>query len=207
MASVADEITRQMAERAPGTWVCTPRDFLGLGSRDAVDQALSRLVKAGTLRRIGQGLYDMPRFSRRLNRPAPADMDAVVAALARRDGVRIMPDGLAAANRLGLTNAVPAKTSYLTDGASRTLKIDDRTVRFRHGRPRIMQWAGRPAAPVVQALDWLGPDAATDADVVATLRRRLPDEVKHDLSEHINDVPGWAVPLARSIVSGPAVAA
>lgn len=207
MASVADEITEQMAERAPGTWVCTPRDFLSLGSRDAVDQALSRLVKAGTLRRIGQGLYDMPRFSPRLNRPAPADMDAAMAALARRDGVRIMPDGLAAANGLGLTNAVPAKTSYLTDGASRTLKIDDRTVRFRHGRPRIMQWAGRPAAPVVQALEWLGPDAATDAHVVATLRRRLPDEVKQNLRENINDVPGWAVPLARSIVSDPAVAA
>ncbi len=207
MTSVADEITQQMAERAPGTWVCTPRDFLSLGSRDAVDQALSRLAKAGTLRRIGQGLYDMPRFSPRLNRPAPADIDAAVAALARRDGVRIMPDGLAAANGLGLTNAVPAKTSYLTDGASRTLKIDDRTVRFRHGRPRIMQWAGKPAAPVVQALDWLGSDAATDAHVVATLRHRLPDEVKHDLSRHINDVPSWAMPLVRSIVSDQTAAA
>ncbi|WP_419551723.1 DUF6088 family protein [Candidatus Poriferisodalis sp.] len=207
MASVADRITQRVAERGPGAWVCTPGDFLSLGSRDAVDQALSRLVKAGKLRRIGHGLYDMPRFSGVLNRPAPADMDAAVSALARRDGVRIMPDGLVAANRLGLTNAVPAKASYITDGPSRTLKIDGRTVRLRHRRPRIMQWAGRPAAPVVQALEWLGPDAASDVQVAATLKRRLPDEVKHDLGRNINDVPGWAVPLARSIVSGQAATA
>ena len=207
MASVADRITKTMAERAAGAWVCSPRDFRGLGSRDAVDQALSRLVKAGKLRRIGRGLYDMPRFSAVLGRPAPADIDAAVSALARRDGVRVMPDGPAAANRLGLTNAVPSKASYITDGPSRTLKIDGRTVRLRHGRPKIMQWADRPAAPVVQALEWLGPDAAGDHRVVAILRRRLPDEVKHDLAQNINDVPGWAAPLAYRVVSGPAALA
>lgn len=201
MASVADRITKTVTEHGGGAWVCSPRDFRGLGSRDAVDRALSRLVKAGKLRRIGRGLYDTPRFSTVLGRPAPADIDAAVSALARRDGVRVMPDGLAAANRLGLTNAVPTKASYITDGPSRTLKIDGRTVRFRHGRPRIMQWADRPAAPVVQALEWLGTDAAGDPRVVAILRRRLPDEVKHDLAQNINDVPGWAVPLAHRVVS------
>ena len=207
MVSVADKIMQMATERGKGAWVCTPRDFLGLGSREAVDQALSRLTKANKLRRIGHGLYDMPRFSSVLGRSAPADMDAVVSALARRDGVRIMPDGLAAANRLGLTNAVPARASYLTDAASRTLQIDGRTVRFRHGKPRIMQWAGRPAAPVVQALDWLGPAAARDAQVVAKLRRGLTDDVKHDLEENISDVPGWAAPLVRSIVDDQKAAA
>ncbi len=207
MASVAEMILETMAERGAGAWVCTPQDFLGLASRQAVDQALSRLVRAGKLRRIGHGLYDMPRFCSVLGRLAPADMDAAMSALARRDGVRVMPDGLAAANRLGLTNAVPARVSYVTDGASRTLRIDGRTVRLRHCRPRIMQWAGRPAAAAVQALDWLGPDAARDAQVVAALRRCLPDNVKHDLGQHISDVPGWAVPLVRSVVSDQATAA
>lgn len=200
MASVADKITKVMTEHDAGAWVCTPRDFQGLGSRDAVGQALSRLVKAGKLRRIGHGLYDQPRFSKILNRPAPADLDAAVSALARRDGVRVMTDGLVAANRLGLTNAVPAKARYVTDGYSRTLTIDGKTVLFRHGRPRIMQWADRPAAPVIQALEWLGPDAAGDTQVVATLKNRLPDEVKDDLKRNLNDVPSWAVPLIRCII-------
>ena len=206
MTRMVDKIMEKVSAHGRGKWVCTPKDFLDLGSRVAVDQALYRLVKAGQLRRVGHGLYDRPRFSEVLKRPAPADLDAAIAALARRDGVRIMPDGLAAANRLGLTNAVPAKASYVTDGHTRTLKIDGRTVRFRHAGPRVMQWAGKPAAPVVQALRWLGPAAATDARVVSTLKRLLPDDVKRDLFQNSRDLPGWAVPLARSITTDQAVA-
>lgn len=192
---------KRVSAHGRGKWVCSPTDFLDLGSREAVDQALSRLVKGGKLRRIGHGLYDMPRFSDVLKRPAPANMDAVISALERRDSVRIMPDGLVAANRLGLTNAVPAKASHLTDGSSRTVKIDGTTIQFRHASPRVMQWAGRPAAPVVQALRWLGREAAADARVVSTLKRDLPDEVKRDLKRNIDDLPGWAVQLAHSIAS------
>ena len=116
MTRMADKIMKRVSTHDNGKWVCTPKDFLDLGSREAVDQALYRLVKAGQLRRVGHGLYDMPRISEVLKRPAPVDLDAAIAALARRDGVRIMPDGLVAANQLRLTNAVPAKASYVTDG-------------------------------------------------------------------------------------------
>ena len=206
MTGMADKIMKKMSAHASGKWVCSPKDFLGLGSREAVDQALSRLVKAGQLRRVGHGLYDMPRISNVLKRPAPVDLDAAIAALARRDGVRIMPDGLMAANQLGLTNAVPAKVSYVTDGFSRTLKIDGRAVRFRHAGPSVMRWAGKPAAPVVQALRWLGPEAAADVRVVSTLSRHLPAHVKLDLLQNCRDLPGWALPLARSITSDQTVA-
>ncbi len=207
MTRMADRIMKRVGARGRGRWVCTPKDFLDLGSRAAVDQALSRLVKAGRLRRAGRGLYDLPRMSDVLKRPAPVDLDAAVAALARRDGIRIMPDGAAAAHRLGLTNAVPAKACYATDGISRTVEIDGMTVRFRHAGPRVMRWADRPAASVVQALRWLGPDAARDARVVSILKRGLPDAVKLDLSRNGRDLPGWALPLARDIAAGRVAAA
>ncbi len=207
MTRIADKIMERVAGHERGKWVCTPKDFLDLGSREAVDQALSRLVKAGRLRRAGHGFYDMLRMSDVLQRPAPVDLDATIAALARRDDVRIMPDGLVAANQLGLTNAVPAKASYLTDGHSRTLRIDGRTVRFRHAGPSVMRWAGRPSAPVAQALRWLGRDAAADAQVVSTLRRLLPDPVKRDLFENSRDLPGWALPLARRITADQTISA
>ena len=201
MTSMADKIMKRVSAHAKGRWVCSPKDFLDLGSREAVDQALSRLVKAGQLRRVSHGLYDMPRISNVLKRPAPVDLDAAIVALARRDGVRIMPDGLVAANQLGLTNAVPAKVNFVTDGHSRTLKIDGRTVRFRHAGPSVMKWAGKPAALVVQALRWLGPTASADAQVVSILSRHLPDDVKHDLLPNSRNLPGWALPLVRSITS------
>ncbi len=199
--NTADRIMKKVTARPVGQWVCTPKDFLDLGSREAIDQALSRLVKAGRLRRVGHGLYDRPRISKVLKRPAPVDMDSAIAAVARRDGIRIMPDGLAAANQLGLTNAVPARFSFMTDGHSRFLKIDGRTVRFRHAGPSVMRWAGKPAGAVVQALRWLGPDAASDAHVVSTLNRNLPGHVKVDLLNHLRDLPGWALPLARRLES------
>ena len=206
MTGIANKIIKRVSAHDGGRWVCTPKDFLDLGSREAVDQALSRLVKAGQLRRVAHGLYDIPRISNVLNRSAPVDLNAAIAALARRDGVRIMQDGLVFANQLGLTNAVPAKVSYVTDGHSRTLKIGGRTVRFRHAGPSVMQWAGRPSAPVVQALRWLGPRAAADEEIVSTLSHHLPDDVKLDLLHNSRDLPGWALPLARSIASNQAVA-
>ena len=206
MARIADKIIERVSVHDGGRWVCTPKDFLDLGSRDAVDQALSRLAKAGRLRRVGQGLYAAPRISRVLNGPPPVDLDVAIAALARRDGVRIMPDGLAAANQLGLTNAVPAKASYVTDGHTRTLRIDGRTVQFRHAGPSVMRWAGRPAAPVVQALRWLGPRGAADGEIVSMLSRHLPDNVKLDLLHNLRDLPGWALPLGHSIASDRVVA-
>ncbi len=62
-----------------------------------------------------------------------------------------------------------------------------------------MQWAGRPAAPVVQALRWLGPRAASKEEVVSRLRRHLPDDMKLDLLNNRRDLPGWALPLARRV--------
>lgn len=206
MASVADRIMRRTQAKGRGKWVCTPKDFLDLGSRAAVDQALSRLVKDGKLRNVGRGLYDLPRTSKILKRSAPIDLDLAVAAIARRDGIRIMPDGIAAANQLGLTNAVPAKASYATDGATRSVKIGGRKIHLRHAGPKVMAWAGKPSAPVAQALCWLGAQAAADARVTATLRRKLPDKVKRSLVRNRTHLPAWAARIALNIAERRAAA-
>ena len=207
MKGLADEILKRVSAHASGRWVCTPKDFLGLGSRNAIDQALSRLVKAGRLRRVGRELYDMPRLSEILKRPAPVDLDAAIAALARRDGVRIMPHGSVAANQLGLINAVPAKVCFVTDGHTRTIRIGGWTVQFLHAGPGVMVWTGRPAAPVVQALRWLGRNVAADSRVASILSHRLPEHVKRNLLENCRDLPRWAVPLVRDIARDQVVAA
>ena len=45
MTGAANAIMRRVSAHSRGRWVCTPKDFLDLGSREAVDQALSRLVR------------------------------------------------------------------------------------------------------------------------------------------------------------------
>lgn len=199
MDSLTDKIMRRIRAHGRGKWVCTPKDFLDLGSRAAVDQALSRLVKSDTLRRIGRGLYDLPRMSGILKRPAPPNVDAAIDAVVKRDRIQVLPDGIVAANQLGLTNAVPAKTAFVTNGATRTLKIGGRTVQFRHIGRYIMRWVDRPGAQVIQALAWLGKAAASDASVIDTLRSCLPDLVKQDLMKSLDTLPHWMANVVKKI--------
>jgi hypothetical protein len=83
------EIRNRMAQQAPfGVW--TPTDFLDLGSRDAVDQALSRMTAAEDIRRITRGLYDLPRLNALTGKPTNPDTRRVIDVLARRDQARML---------------------------------------------------------------------------------------------------------------------
>jgi hypothetical protein len=198
MMNIADKILTRLQDQVGAMPVYTVRDFLDVGSRDAVDQALTRLVKDGSVLRVGRGLYAIPRFNALLQRRVPFNPDVLVVAIARRDNLKVMPGGLTAAHRLGLTNAVPAKVEYATDGASRVVEADGWQIQLRHTPPRIMRWADRPAGVVVQALNWLGKDLIHDSATLAALGQRLPDVVKQDLATDMGSLPGWMVgPVSR----------
>ena len=90
-------------------WV--PTDFAHLGNRDAIDKTLQCMVLAGDLRRIDRGLYDKPSINRLTQRPSTPDYRAIVDAITRRDQLRLLVDGMTAANDLGLADAVPARVT------------------------------------------------------------------------------------------------
>lgn len=202
MTAISDRIMRRArAQSGHGTrQVFTAKDFLDYGSRPAVDQALSRLCKAGSLRRVSRGMYDIPRVNPILRRVAGPDLGSVVDAVARRDKVVIVANGMAAANRLGLTNAVSARNDYLTDGPSKTLKVGNSVIRLKHAGPKLMCLKNRPSGDVVRALHWLGRDMALDDKVAATLRRRLPDDVKKDLAKALPQMGGWTAQVADKVL-------
>ena len=106
--SMQDKIVERLRRQGQGK-VFTPKDFLDLGSRESVDQALSRLAKAETVQRLGRGLYCYPKINKRLGIIISPDVDEIASALARQTGSRIAPSGAMAANRLGLSTQVPAK--------------------------------------------------------------------------------------------------
>ncbi len=184
-----------------GSRVFSAKDFLDLGNRAAVDQSLSRLYKGNTLRRLGHGLYDWPRISEALGRPAPMNIDAAVAAITRRDNIRVMPDGLTAAHRLGMTNAVPTKVVYWTDGSTRSIPVGGRTIHLKHVRPGMIRWANHAAAPVVSAMMWFGPTLSADSHMLDRLRQRLPKTVMRDLADGMSTLPAWAISIARELTT------
>src|ERR1700726_3373781 len=98
------DLTLKVLKRAkaagPGS-ALTPRGFDDLGNRAAVDQALSRLPKAGKIRRISRGVYDVPRHPPTLG-PLSPDPDAVARAIADQSGYRLQPTPARGAKRRGL---------------------------------------------------------------------------------------------------------
>src|SRR3990170_4827300 len=140
--------------------VFVPADFLGIGSREAVDISLHRLARKGTIRRLARGVYDFPKEHPELG-PLQPSAEAVAKALAGRDCTRLQPAGAYAANSLGLSEQVPAKAVFLTDGPSRTVKIGPMTVQLRRTTAKNMETAGRLSGLLIQALRELGEEHIT----------------------------------------------
>jgi predicted transcriptional regulator of viral defense system len=125
---VSEQIVRRIERARPG-WVFTRNDLVDLGSPHAVGMVLLRLVRSGRIRRIARGLYDIPRTHRTLGVLAPSP-EAVAEAIARRDGTWIQPAEAMAANLLGLSEQVPAKIVYETDGPRRTVRVGRLEIQF-----------------------------------------------------------------------------
>jgi hypothetical protein len=197
VASVPDQIMKRARAGGRGG-VFTPSDFLDVAGRAAVDQALSRLVRGGKLRRLARGLYDFPKLHPKLGPLSPAPYD-VAQALARETGSQVQIAGARAANALGLSTQVPAKNSYLTDGPSRRVVLGKRVVDLRHASPKHLIAPGSFAGTVVQALRHLGPVRATDVARVAG--RRLSASDKKTLATGAVRAPAWMRPTLLSIAA------
>lgn len=196
--SIDAQVTQRLAQKGAGA-VFTPADFLDLGSRNAVDLALSRRARAGTIRKLARGLYDTPRIDASLGSLAPST-DDVANALRDRDGARLQAAGAHAAHLLGLTDQVPVRAVFLTDGRSRTVRLGRRQIVLKHTTPKQMATAGRMSGTVIQALRWLGQRHVTP-DTIAALRRRLSDADRQQLLQDIRYAPAWIAHVMRRVAS------
>lgn len=182
--------------RRPG-WVFTPFDFLDLGSPHSVGMTLTRLMRAGQVRRLARGLYDVPRTHPRLGELLPT-ADDIAQALARRDGATVQPAGAVAANLLSLSEQVPARAVYLTDGPSRIVKVGSVTVQFTRRPPRQVRSGSPMSSLVFAALRSLGKANVTRARV-AHLRTTLSAADRRRLLRDLPLAPAWMHPHLRFI--------
>lgn len=170
-------------------WVFTPADFVDLGSRDAVATALKRHKAAGTIRLLGRGLYDVPRQHALLGTLWPS-IEHVAEAVARKDGLRLQPIGVYAANLLGLSEQVPAQVVYLTDGATRTVKVGPTQIVFKRTTPRQMAAAGRLSGLLIQGFRSMGVKHVTPKHI-ESLRSRIPAEERAKVLADLALAPAW----------------
>jgi len=196
--SIDSQVLQRIRARGEGA-VFTPVDFLDLGSRNAVDLALSRQARTGTIRKLARGLYDLPNRHARLGVLAPR-VDDVAAALKGRDQSRLQPAGAHAANVLGLSTQVPVRIVFLTDGRSRRVQLGKQQIVLKHTTPRQMATAGRASGMVIQALRWIGKQHVNER-TVATLRRQLSESDKQQLAADIRYAPAWIADVIRSVTT------
>jgi hypothetical protein len=195
--SIQDTIVDRLRRQGRGK-VFTPKDFLDVGGREAVDQALSRLARTETVQRLGRGLYFYPKTNKRLGIAVPPDVDEIADALARQTGSRIAPSGATAANRLGLSTQVPARPVYLTDGRSRQVRVGNFVVVLKHVSPKELPVGNRTSATVLQALRHLGKDAV-DATVVSRVRKALSPRDRSRLLRDARYTTDWIAEVVRQI--------
>jgi len=195
--SVRARIINEMSGADRGKVYCRA-EFCHVAPRASVNRALKQLVDAGTVRRIGRGLYDLPRYNELLDGYAPVQLDQVLQAIQRRDKVRLMPDGFTAANNLGLTTAVPAKITFYTDGSSRNIVVGNWTITLKRARGALMSWHSRPGRDVLLALKWLGRQNVDEA-VIQRLQG-LPHETKEDLLDGLDYMPRWIANTLKTLI-------
>ena len=194
--STADRIRRRVEEARPDT-VFNAGQFLDIASRAAVDKALSRLVASDCLRRLARGLYYQPRTHPVLGEILPP-VEAVAKALADRDNVKLQPFGGYAANLLRLSEQVPARIVFLTDGKPRKIRYGNQTIELRRAMPRMMAAAGRTTGLVIAALRFIG-KANVTPERVAHLRQLLSAEDRRRLLEDLALAPAWMHPYFKAI--------
>ncbi|MCJ8509939.1 DUF6088 family protein [Rhizobium lemnae] len=210
-----ERIYMRIAAGAPsGVW--SRGDFLDLASPNAVEKALQRLTNRGDIRRPYRGLYDKPSVSKLTGKLVFPPRASFVDAIARRDKLRILVDGMTAANDLGLTTAAPARSTIHADTYPRTIEINAAAgdiqvsapvvyrLDFKRASAKAAFWAGRPAMRIVQALAWLRDEPSSIEPAINGIIQKLKNSqsrqaISNDLRSNLAAMPAWMYPAAQEI--------
>lgn len=186
--SISKEISQKVGRTRRGK-PFRSNDFLELGSRAAVDQALWRLVKAGEIKRIKRGVFVKPKKNAYVGEVLPGPVE-IAEYFARQSGNRVGISGAEAARRFGFTTQVSSQTVFLTNGPNQKYDLGNLEVRLRHVAPRKVALAGRPAGEALSALWYLGNDEVTP-QTFEQIKERLPAGEFAALTNRQEIMPGW----------------
>jgi hypothetical protein len=181
-------------------WCFTLKDFADLGSPESIKISVHRLSKEGLIQRLKIGLYCYPERSELLG-TVPPRLENIAHALANKYKVKIQPSGAYAANLLGLSEQVPARIVYLTDGESRKIIIGKRQIVFKKTSPKNMSLTGKTSGLIIQALRYIGKDHV-DEKKINILKRRLNEEDKKALAKDSPFAPNWIIKVIREKILG-----
>ncbi len=196
--------TRQIRERiiaAEAGTVFIASDFADIADTATIRQSLKRLTGSGLLRRVLNGIYEKPKYSKLLNEYVAVNPEAVANALARNYHWTIAPCGNTALNLLGLSTQVTAVWSYISDGPYKTYEWNSTKIEFKHRTNKEITGLSYMTSLIIQALKTLGRANATP-EIIGTLSDKLTEADKKAMLKEAAESTDWVYDTIRKIVGG-----
>lgn len=189
MGIILTKEIRNTIERNGPNKLYMVQDFAYLNNDGLVTRTLSRLEKEGTLIRLSQGIYLFPSRNKfGILRPS---IEEIAYAVAEKDKARIIPSGLTALNKLGLSTQVSMNAVYLTDATARELTIGNRKIIFKRSAPRNFAYKTVIFPLIVAAMKELGKDNVTDEQIAIIKQAIDKCGDKDNIRSDYNMAPLW----------------
>ncbi|MFA9198426.1 MAG: DUF6088 family protein [Aquirufa sp.] len=196
--SVHQAILDKINSKTPGD-IFFPAEFRMLGTDDAIKMALSRLVKENTIERLANGVYFIPQFHHLIGRIKPS-LEMIANAIASRDHIQIKPTGMSALNKLGLSEQVPTRHVYITNGQPRTYRVAENEIHFKSASPKKLALKGPISSLIILAMDEMG-QTEFDETLASKIKGLLKKEDPILLENDMMLAPSWIAKELYSIIS------
>ena len=196
-SSYAGQI-KQRIENSPSGTIFINSDFADIAETETIRRNLNRLTQTGILRRILNGIYEKPKYSKFLREYVAVDPDKVAKAIARSYHWTIAPCGDTALNLLGLSTQVTSVWSYISDGPYRKYEWNNACIEFKHRTNKEISGLSYTTILLVQALKTLGKERVS-GEVIAILSERLTSEEKSTALKEAAESTDWVYNIIKKI--------
>lgn len=177
---------RRFVSRLAFWQLFTTRDVLNCGSRAAVDQTLSRMVRAGYIQRVARGVFARADPATEMTFSALAVAKIKVESFGRR----MITHAADVVENLGLANAGNKEPTFSINGRSSSFRFGDTVIHLRECSPRKMHLADRNAGLFIRALWHLGKAACT-LGTIAVAGRHLNRSDRREILCRAAFMPAW----------------
>jgi predicted transcriptional regulator len=197
MQSVEDKIERTIKSKPRG-FLLFPDDFRHIGTAESIRKALQSLKEKGIITPVAHGIYVRPEIDPVIGEVTPG-IDEIAKAIAKRDKARIVPAGVYALNRLGLSTQVPLNVVYLTDGTARKIKIGKRAITFKKATPKNLAAIGEISKLAIQALRAIGKENVRPEEI-EKIQKLLRKENAVHLQHDYKLAPEWIRRIIKPVL-------
>lgn len=196
-ASVENNVKESVVNHRRGK-IFFPANFSKFGPSASIRHALTRLTEKGFLIRLASGIYLYPKQHKLLGTLFPSN-DEIAVAISKRDKARIIPTGIQALNKLGLSTQIPMNVVYLTDGSARTIQLEKGNIKFKKASPKALSIKDDMNLLIIQALKEIGNenlDIPAREKINELLKTVSPERIRHDMKL----APSWIAEIMQSSI-------